>query len=211
MLKHNGHNSVVVRLLESQSGSISRCVLHVSSNLQSVKIFFVIFYFYEFLTSKQFVVRSALRAAELTSNVSPEVTTPTPPLDGRDQQLDDVYKLLTNEMLCVNGHVGMCRPRLLTLTGCHGIGKSTLALAVSRRLISPPSETCSGPSTSDHDVTTTEGDVASKSSGRVYKAVVRVECRGCDGTRESLLARIFRAFGLPYRARHDNGKIYNVM
>ena len=157
------------------------------------------------------VVRSALRATELTSNVSPEVTTPTPPLDGRDQQFDDVYKLLTNEILSVNGHVGMCRPRLLVLTGCHGIGKSTLALAVSRRLISPAIETCSGLATSGHDVTTTKIEVASESSGRVYEAVVIVECRGCDGTRESLLARIFRAFGLPYRARHDNGKIYNFM
>jgi len=137
--------------------------------------------------------------------VLPEETTPTQPLDGRDQQLDDVYKLLTNEQLDVNGHVGTCRPRLLTLTGCHSIGKSALALAVSRRLISLPNGTCSSLTTSHHTVDAAEEGVASQSGGRVYEAVVMVECRGCDGTRESLLARIFGAFGLPYRARYDNG------
>lgn len=163
-----------------------------------------------------------MRPAELKSNFKSELET-TQPLTGRDQELNDVHELLTTEEPSVNGHVGACRPRLITLTGSHGIGKSTLAQAVGRRLatLAPPSVTPAPSSASSGcqalegaalDSTREVGDVAAEgganqTQGRVYEVVITVECRGCDGTRESLLARIFGAFDLPYRTRQDNGII----
>ena len=162
-----------------------------------------------------------MRSAELTSNLKPE-SAPAYPLEGRDQEVGDLCDLLTREQPAVNGHVGSCRPRLVTLSGCHGIGKSVIAHAVASQLTAPPVVNSNATMTSSASAvvggvlksadtsvvrdTTAEGGV-NHANGSLYAVVVTVECRGCDGTRESLLARIYGTFGLPYRAPHDNGTL----
>lgn len=156
-----------------------------------------------------------LRATEIKSNLTVEPASSLS-LIGRDQDIEHVYGMLIKDLPPANGHVVSCSQRLVMMTGYHGVGKSSLARAVCHRLLTPTSVT-SVPddktliggleSATGHaqDGNTTGARVE---GGSVYDAVVLVECRGCDGTRESLLARLFGAFDLPYRARLDDGRNY---
>jgi len=88
----------------------------------------------------------------------------------------------------VPGNAASAR-RLVTLCGCHGVGKSTVAAAVARGLMGRQT-----------------GDVPQDlSSGSVGFTSMLVECRGCDGTFGSLTSRILAVFGLRHRQPHDTG------
>ena len=66
---------------------------------------------------------------DLASNITPESY--TGPLIGRDAELQQVIRLLGDGVPSNAGG-----RRLVTLCGCHGVGKSALAMAAARRLVS---------------------------------------------------------------------------
>ena len=105
------------------------------------------------------------------SNVSPEAS--TGPLISRDADLQQLTRLLGDG---VSGNTGA--RRLVTLCGCHGVGKSAAAAAVARRL-------------------------ARKGEGGFTPMIV--DCRGSDGTFASLTSRILAVFGLRHRQPYDTG------
>ena len=114
---------------------------------------------------------TALHVPELVSNVTPESS--TGPLISRDDELQQLLRLLGDG---VPGNAGA--RRLVTLSGCHGVGKSALTLAAARRLMS---------------------------TGRDAFTPMIVDCRRCDGTLESLTSRILAVFGLRHRQPYDTG------
>jgi len=130
----------------------------------------------------------ALHVPELASNISQEAS--AGPLIGRDAELQQLTRLLGDG---VPDNAGA--RRLVTLYGCHGVGKSALAMALARRLTSRgpghgPGHGPEGPSFHD--------------AGGGFTPMI-VECRGCDGTFGSLASRILAVFGLRHRQPYDTG------
>jgi len=109
------------------------------------------------------------------------------PLIGRNAELQQVTRLLG--VGGVPGNAGA--RRLVTLCGCHGVGKSALAAAAARRLMAGQ-----------------DGDTNQRTTG-AYTPLI-VDCRGCDGTFASLTSRILAVFGLRHRQPYDTGS-YDVI
>ncbi len=150
----------------------------------------------------------------MVSNLKPPAAN-SAPIAGRSLEVEYLLKLLNKDDSSVPAEDREePRPRLVVLTGCHGVGKSVVANAVGSRLVAPPTDGSSHVHeerghahlgcrlTGDGGV---EEGVADTPTGPAFRAVIKVDCRGCDGTQESLFARIFGAFGFPYRLRFDNG------
>jgi len=124
----------------------------------------------------------ALHVPELVSNISPEAS--SGPLISRDGELQQLTRLLGDGVYSNAG-----ARRLITLCGCHGVGKSAVAMAVARRLM-------------PKDVGR-EGKPFPVSDGAFTPMIV--DCRGCDGTFGSLTSRILAVFGLRHRQPYDTG------
>jgi len=120
----------------------------------------------------------ALHVPELVSNIPPESS--SSPLISRDAELQQLTRLLGDG---VHGNAGA--RRLVTLCGCHGVGKSSLAMAAARRMES------SGP--------VGDGDIETGFTPMI------VDCRGCDGTFGSVTSRVLAVFGLRHRQPYDTG------
>lgn len=109
------------------------------------------------------------------------------PLIGRNAELQQMTRLLGHGG--VPGNAGA--RRLVTLCGCHGVGKSALAAAAARRLMT--------------------GQVGDAKQGTTAAFTpMLVDCRGCDGTFASLTSRILAVFGLRHRQPYDTGS-YDVI
>jgi len=108
---------------------------------------------------------------------------------GRDAELQQLSRLLGDG---VPSNAGA--RRLVTLSGCHGVGKSAVAVALARRLTSRGAG---------------QGGEARRGTDRGFTPVI-VDCRGCDGTFGSLTSRIFAVFGLRHRQPYDTGS-YDVI
>ena len=135
------------------------------------------------------------------SNISLDAT--TSPLIGRDAELQQLTRLLGNG---VPGNAGA--RRLVTVCGCHGVGKSALAVSAARQLTSG----VPGPGGEAFQVSVAPGhggEAFQASDGR-YTTMI-VECRGCDGTFGSLTSRILAVFGLRHREPHDTGSSDDVI
>ena len=134
------------------------------------------------------------------SNVSPEAAVGS--LIGRDAELRHLTGLLGD---CVRGNGG--KRRLVTLCGCHGVGKSSLAVAAARQLTTAKTAVATaGPRV------TWKGQAgeAELEPGVDGVTPMLVECRGCDGTFGSLTSRILAVFGLRHRQPYDTGS-YDVI
>jgi len=118
------------------------------------------------------------------SNIPPGAS--SAPLISRDAELQQLTRLLGDG---VHGNAGT--RRLVTLCGCHGVGKSAVATAVARRL------TSNGPGR--------DGKTSSVAGTDGGFTPMIVECRGCDGTFGSLTSRILAVFGLRHRQPYDTG------
>ena len=129
----------------------------------------------------------ALHVPELVSNISPEMS--TSPLIGRDSELQQLSRLLGDGVPDAAG-----ARRLVTLCGCHGVGKSVLAEALARQLMWRGGGL--------------DGDTRQGANGRFTPMIV--DCRGCDGTFGSLTSRILAVFGLRHRQPYDTGS-YDVI
>jgi len=124
----------------------------------------------------------ALHMPELVSNLTSAASDMScSPLIGRDADVRHVTRLLGDGIYDNAG--AHC---LVTLCGCHGVGKSALAMEAARSM----------------NRRVAEDEFLGKPG---VLTTMMVDCRGCDGTFGSLTSRILAVFGLRHRQPYDTG------